>query len=275
MLSITSDYASGTGCPEPSLRRIAAAGFTHLHWCHQWCTDFLYTAPEVRQIQLWLKEFGLSACDVHASHGQEKAWGSRREHERLAGLDLIRNRIQFAERIGADVIILHLPPAPEAPADDPRFLDRLRASIDALLPDLGASGVRLAFENMGKDNFGLIARLLGEYGSDRIGLCYDAGHGNLNPDSLDRLDALRDRLIAVHLHDNDGRSDQHLPPFQGTVDWPRLAGILARSSYAKPLSFEVAIRATGLTDEEEFLRISYRQAKTVHDLVQLEREAMP
>ena len=272
MLCMTSDYASGTGCPEPHLRRIAKAGFSHVHWCHQWCTDFLYTSPEIEQIKRWLSEFGLSVCDVHASHGQEKSWGSRRDYERLAGLDLIRNRAQFAEQVGANVVILHLPPEPEQATDDPDYGSRLRASIDALLPDLATCGVRLAFENMIRDNFPLIASLLREYGPDQIGLCYDSGHGNLNPDALDCLDALKDRLIAVHLHDNNGQSDQHLPPFHGTLDWSVLARIIAASNYAKPLSFETAIRETGLQDEDEFLAMAHTQATALREMVDQEKE---
>ena len=44
---------------------------------------------------------------------------------------------------------------------------------------------------------------------------------------LDWLDKLKGRLSSIHLHDNDGRSDQHRIPFTGTVDWPRLAGLIA------------------------------------------------
>lgn len=263
MLSMTTDYAVSTGCPEPSLRRIAAAGFSHVHWCHQWCTDFLYSPSEVRQIRIWLGEFGLKLCDVHGSHGKEKGWCSRREYERQAGLELVRNRIRFAAELGGDVVILHLPAAPDTPQADPDYGGRLRDSIEALFPELAACGVRLAFENMIRDDFGLIAALLGEYPAERVGLCYDSGHGNMNSGSLASLAALKGRLLAVHLHDNDGHSDQHLPPFGGTVDWVALARILAASSYRKPLSFEVAMRETGLADADEFLAVVRQRAVAV------------
>ena len=32
-------------------------------------------------------------------------------------------------------------------------------------------------------------------------------------------EALGSRLIACHVHDNDGSSDQHLPVGQGTIEW--------------------------------------------------------
>ncbi len=96
MLSITTDYVHDTGNPEPYLRGIAAAGFSHLHWCHHWNTDFLYSAYEVEQIAAWLDDLGLAMLDVHAGHGREKAWGSPREYERLAGVELVENRIAMA-----------------------------------------------------------------------------------------------------------------------------------------------------------------------------------
>lgn len=46
-------------------------------------------------------------------------------------------------------------------------------------------------------------------------LLYDISHGNIQtPKSMTReyLFELRDRLVHVHLSDNDGRGDDHLPP---------------------------------------------------------------
>jgi len=71
-LSITTDYAADTGSPEPYLRRIADADFSHIHWCHHWDTDFLYSRWEIDQIRHWLQDFGLRLLDLHASAGREK-----------------------------------------------------------------------------------------------------------------------------------------------------------------------------------------------------------
>ena len=77
MLSITTDYANiDKGNPSPYLRRIADAGFTHIHWCHHWNTDIVYSCPEIEQISRWLDEYGLELLDLHASVGPEKNWFS-------------------------------------------------------------------------------------------------------------------------------------------------------------------------------------------------------
>ena len=62
---------------------------------------------EIRQIERWLREFNLAVNDLHGSAGREKAWGSPREYERLAGVELVKNRIDMAARLGTDVVIMH------------------------------------------------------------------------------------------------------------------------------------------------------------------------
>jgi len=242
MLSITTDYAKDTGDPSPYLRHIAEAGFSHIHWCHQWNTDFLYSKSEIEQIQKWLAEYGLRLLDLHGSAGNEKDWASSQEYQRLAGVELVRNRVEMTACLSADVVIMHVPADPESAA--------VRRSLDELEPICRERSVRIAIEN---GNFEAIRRLLSERDPQCVGLCYDSGHGNAASGGLDHLESLKDRLISVHLHDNDGTGDQHNPLFSGTVDWGRLARIMAESAYTKVVSMEVTMGLSGIQDEREFL----------------------
>lgn len=261
--SQTTDFVRDDGCPRDPLRALADAGFSHVHWCHQWNSDFLYGPSEITAIRGWLDEFGLKVNDIHGSAGSEKNWGSALDYEREAGIELVRNRVEMAAALGADVVIMHAPrePATDAPqAEIAAFWSRFRRTLDALAPDFRSRGIRLALENMPKDNFPSLRQVWADYPPDYIGLCYDSGHGNMAGNGLDQLDTCKDRLIATHLNDNDGTADQHRPPFTGTVDWPRLAGIIAASGYAKPvMSLEVVIKHSGMTDERRFLH-STREA---------------
>lgn len=270
MLSITSDYATSVGCPEPYLRRIGQAGFSHVHWCHHWDTDFVYFDCEIRQAADWLRDFGLRLNDLHASHGQEKDWGSATEHQRLAGVDLIKNRIDMTARLGADVVILHLPSGLGEDQADRASWSRLRRSLDALEPYARACQVRIAIEN---GDFEAVERVLAAYDPGFLGLCYDSGHGNMVPDGLDRLESLRHRLISVHLHDNDGVSDQHKLPFTGTVDWSKLARIVAGSSYTKCVSLETTMRETGIDDEDTFLARAFEAGTRLAHMIEEHRQA--
>jgi len=262
MLSMTTDYAAETECPEPYLARIAQAGFSHVHWCHHWNDDFMYSDGEIEQIAVWLRDFGLQLNDLHASSGREKAYGSLREYERRAGVELVRNRIHMAATLSSDVIILHLPERAEASDEVWR---QVLKSLDDLEPYARAQGVRIAIENC--SSFDPVERVLSQYSDDYLGLCYDSGHGNLDGEGPDRLEKLTHRLIAIHLSDNDGASDQHVLPFSGTVDWPRLARIIAESPYEKCVNLEVCIQNTGLRDEKQFLEQALQTGATLSQMM--------
>jgi len=60
---------------------------------------------------------------------------------------------------------------------------------------------------------------------------FDIGHAHLAdfPEE-ERLEKsflpLRELVSSVHLHDNHGEKDEHLPPYDGTIDWPSAIKIL-------------------------------------------------
>jgi sugar phosphate isomerase/epimerase len=266
-LSITTDFARDTGSPEPYLREIAEAGFSHIHWCHHWNTDFLYSPAEINQIGAWLYSMRLQLLDVHASDGQEKNWTSPLEYERLAGVDLVRNRIDFASALGADAIVMHVPAFSDPYSEDPRWT-QLRKSLDILEDYARAHHIRIAIENGGDNSMETIARLYKLYDADFLGMCYDCGHGNITGHGLDQLERLKERLYVIHLHDNDGKGDQHNIPFTGSVDWQRLVGLLAHSSYKKPISMESNIHRSGISDEREFLHKAFTAGTRLTDMWQ-------
>jgi len=254
MLSITTDYAQDTGSPQPYLEHIAAAGFSHVHWCHQWNTDFIYSRPEIDQIARWLVSYNLHALNLHASAGVEKDWNSSLEYERLAGIELVINRLQMTAELGADTAILHMQRQPLDPDEVDPYWERLHRSLDALEPEARRLGVRLALENCYDDSYLEVQRLFKEYSPDFLGFCYDCGHGNMGRgEGLDQLEGVKHRLIAVHLHDNDGSGDQHRVPFTGTVDWPRLSSIIAASSYHGMVNLETITEYPDFENETAFL----------------------
>lgn len=251
-LAITTDFVRDTGNPAPALQQIAQAGFSHIHWCHQWCTDFLYSRFEIEQIGRWLTEYGLQLLDLHGSAGVEKNWVSLREYERLAGVELVKNRIEMTGDLGGGVVIMHTGPVPHG--QEQAFWSQLRRSLDELEPLARTRGVRIAVEN---GEWSTLTKLLPAYAPEYLGVCYDSGHGNLGKGSPADLAQIKNRLISVHLHDNDGQADQHKLPFTGTVPWPHLASILAGSSYARCVSLEVIMRNSGIAEEESFLTQAY------------------
>lgn len=251
-IALNTDYCGGTGNPVPRLKAIAEAGFTHIHWCHHWCTDFFYTAPELRTIKQAFKDFGLTLLDIHGSTGSEKCWYSTDESVRQAGVLLVRNRLEmFAELGGIGTLMMHIPGYRYSMTEEERAvqtaqLEALYRTLDELMADCEKYNCPIAVENMPDDTFEVINALMKKYDPKWMGITYDSGHGNMRTcKGLDNLEVVKDRLMALHLHDNDGTGDQHQPPLFGNLDWQRMADILDASGYKQEmLSFEVSMRNT-------------------------------
>lgn len=272
MLAINTDYMNADGNPETRLRQIADAGFSQVHWCHQFGSDYVYTEDEIDQIAQWLRSCELTVNDLHASSGAHNHYYSENEDIRLAGVELVKNRINMANRLATDVIVLHLPRQPDAADKNVAFWDAVHRSLDSLIPYARGRSVRIAFENLPPSNHRTLEKLLAAYSPSEVGICYDPGHGNIVGDGLDFAEAVKDRLIAFHLNDNDSSADQHNLIFSGGVDWDRLAQIIAASVYDKEyMTIEIAMPKepgnvyTG--DEAEFLSQAMESGLRFHKMV--------
>ncbi|HCE46653.1 MAG TPA: hypothetical protein DET40_24155 [Lentisphaeria bacterium] len=265
LLSMCSDYARDRGNAEQDLKKIADAGFDGIQWIHQWNTDFIYTKPEIRQIKKWLKDFKLEMFDLHATDGVEKRWYSETEYEREAGVGIVKNRVEMIEELGGNVIVMHIP---RLIPDNLGKWGRLKKSLDELEGFCLRKKIRIAVENVFFDEFNGISELMREYSPGYLGICYDSGHGNMGGKGLDHLAKLADRLLSLHLHDNNGFDDQHKPLFSGTIDWKRLAAVIASSNYKGPLTLETGMRNSGIADESVFLRQEYIDSRKLAGMVE-------
>jgi sugar phosphate isomerase/epimerase len=264
---MATDYAGDTGNAEHVLRRIAKAGFHHIQWIHHWRHDFIYTQPEIDHIATLLEELDLSLYDIHAPAGVEKNWYSTVEYQRLAGVEIIKNRVEMCHTLGGSVIVAHVPKL------NPKGAGRwaqLKKSLTELQGFCAERNVRIAVENRPNDDFAGTRALFSEFGPEFVGLCYDSGHGNIGGEGLAHLESVSERLISLHLHDNDGLKDQHKPAFTGTVDWPELIRVIRESPYDEYLTFETDMQLSGIRDKGEFLDLMYRDGQT---LLEMLREA--
>ncbi len=255
-IAVNTDFYTNDRDIPQILRAIGEAGFTHLHWCHHWGDDYFYAADELDSIKKSMRSAKVELLDVHGSDCVNgMCWYSPDEESRKRGVELVRNRLEMMDRLEASgALMMHVPFQRVAAVGNEavsrnhfaiRQADALRRSLDELMPELERFQRVAAIENMWGDTWGILEMLFAAYPADRVGLCYDSGHANaVVAPGNDALDRSKERLQALHLHDNDGRSDQHQPPYYGTVDWARLAGIIGTSGYPREISFEMSMKAT-------------------------------
>ncbi|MBF0499246.1 MAG: sugar phosphate isomerase/epimerase [Candidatus Riflebacteria bacterium] len=103
-------------------------------------------------------------------------------------------------------------------------------SLKALLEWCSANAMTLMYEPVGdsREDRSTLEHLFNL--NPELAFHLDIGHFNLNGRNPgDFAEAFRDRLVHVHLHDNDGNRDLHLPMGAGKIDWkaflPRLKAV--------------------------------------------------
>jgi sugar phosphate isomerase/epimerase len=84
--------------------------------------------------------------------------------------------------------------------------------------------------------------IMGTMTSTEVGVCLDTGHAFLGGDIASVVQKLSRHLRLVHASDNNGCSDEHLPPGQGRIDWPRFLRLLRDNSFRGSLILEIAGR---------------------------------
>ena len=99
------------------------------------------------------------------------------------------------------------------------------ASIREICDFAADFGILVAVENMPDlpSIFGKypdeMLEMLESIGSHNVGFTFDVGHANTVGLVNDFLDLLSDRISHVHIHDNMGKKDEHLPLGKGSIDW--------------------------------------------------------
>jgi len=99
-----------------------------------------------------------------------------------------------------------------------------REFFPPLIEQAVGCGCRLALENIYEETPGTLIQLVEGIDSEWFGHCFDAGHWHLfgRQPMAGWLDALGAKLFHLHLHDNHGRADEHLPVGEGTIDFSPL-----------------------------------------------------
>lgn len=70
-----------------------------------------------------------------------------------------------------------------------------------------------------------ISGIIETVGRENVGFIFDVGHANTNGNVVDFL-KLKDQVIHMHVHDNHGERDEHLPVGNGTVPWNKVAKVM-------------------------------------------------
>jgi sugar phosphate isomerase/epimerase len=209
-------------------------------------------------------DLGLKMSQVHLLMSANLATADDERH--ASDLAIAMREVELAARAGIEVGVIH--PGGDSPgtfaeleAEEVRRIE----SFARLCAHAAGVGFNIAVENTfdrdpghraadGRRYFGSVISELHELidatGAGNFGICLDTGHSNVMGISME--EAVRqcgDRLIATHIDDNNGATDQHVCPGYGSVDW--LPGMAALREIGWDGIFNIEIGGAGADDPDE------------------------
>lgn len=134
------------------------------------------------------------------------------------------------------LVVMHLTSKSVAPECDETGLSRIRKICEYAK----ILGIKVAFENTKIK--GYLEYVIENIKDDNVGICFDAGHCHAHFNDEFPFEKFKDRIFAVHLHDNHGEKDEHLLPFDGTINWSSYLTSLKENGYNGPLTMELCYR---------------------------------
>ena len=122
-----------------------------------------------------------------------------------------------------------------------------------LVEEAEKQGIILLLENVFEPEPETIQMLLEAVDSPHFAFCFDTGHWHIfgRTEVDEWLQRLGSKMTEVHLHDNHGERDEHLPPGDGTFDFGGFFSLL-RMYQLSPV-FTIEVRG------EDALRIAFER----------------
>lgn len=237
------------------LGQVSEAGFAGLEiFCTR--SHFEYsTKAEIQAMASALEQNGLQLVSLHGPTSRDMS--AMRESgtplsicevervRRIEAMDELKRVIDVADDLPYARLILHMGGARETA--DPRKRDAAFSSLEHLILHAHHAGVTICVENTMSEmgDPGYLRAFVDETRLSGLRFNFDIGHANLSDlpeeERIEKSFApLSDLVSSVHLHDNRGEKDEHIPPYEGTIDWPAAIKLLKAAPEPKlPLVLEL------------------------------------
>jgi len=258
-------YIRKYGCGEGG-ERMRAHGFDYLdydRYANTECELYRYTGEAfARDCERLREELTASGIKINQVHGPWR-WPSQdgTEEDRAERFEKMSRATIAAGILGAKYIALHpiMPfgyDSPEQPEEQFRlnveFFSRLATVAEE--NDVIICLENMPFTRLPTASISSILRIVREVNHPNLRVCLDTGHANIvKPDPAEAVRLVgKELLMMLHIHDNMGDRDSHLPPAlgYGTIDWEEFATALAEIGFDGVLSLETHVDEMTFAEEE-------------------------
>lgn len=236
------------------LERIWHAGFASVElFCARQHVDYRDKA-QIAELGHWFRDSTLKMHSLHAPLFSDDFAGRSgpqaivdltepAKTRRLAAVDEVKRAIEIAEYVPFRYLICHLGVIDQE-WQESRW-DSGFSSLEELKVFAGQRGVEVLIENI--PNAMSNAERLNQFLAQthlNLGYCFDIGHAQMSRGIAYEFDLMKDRIKTTNIHDNDGKTDQHLFPGKGIIDWPKAMALLQSRGEQLPLMLELSDTGT-------------------------------
>lgn len=206
---------------------------------------------QIAELGHWFRDSTLTLHSLHSPMYTDEIWGRSGPNsiiditepvkaKRLDMLDEIKRALDIAEIVPFQYLIQHIG-VTGAEYDEAR-IDAAFASLEEISLFARARGVEVLLENT-QNRLATAERLVLflQITHLKLGFCFDVGHANMNEGVEAAFRLMENQIRSTHLHDNDGKSDQHLFPLsgEGTIEWKKTMDLLRTRPDRYPLVLEL------------------------------------
>ncbi len=231
------------------LNRVWDAGFTAVEiFCARQHIDYRDKA-QITELGHWFRDCDLKVHSLHSPMYSDDISGrsgpqavidiaENSKVKRIAAVDEIKRALEIADVIPFRYLIQHL--GVHRREFDERLLDPAFSSLEEIKVFAGQRGVEILLENT-PSPLGSAERLNFFLRETHLNLnfCFDIGHAHLTGSIDDQFELMGERIRSTHIHDNNGKEDEHFVPGAGTIDWTKAMRLLRSRPDQYPLLLEL------------------------------------
>ena len=199
--------------------------------------DWKTYAEEIKQ---YAADKGMTFVQAHAYGGSP--FKDERSYE-----DAVKKTIrgiEVCQVLGIPNIVVH--PGDASDMEKEEYTERNLEFFSEFIPTMEKTGVNVLIENSSKslrdrycmDTGEELKAFIALLDHPQFKVCWDTGHANLEGKQYDHIVALGDLLAGIHISDNLGEDDNHMMPYQGTVNFDEVICALLEIGYKGAFTFE-------------------------------------
>lgn len=233
---------------------------------------------EVKRIENLLNKYEMEVYSIHGPFSYDYEFATEEKKYLSTLLEDTKQIIRVAVELGAKCVVIHPVSKPNTSKQhitqneyEHKFA-LVKSSLEELIEFIIKNNypIKLAIENQLPHimfaHFEEIISLINMFNNKKIlGICLDTSHAEMTYNGTDKFlqnfVSIENYVITTHFSDTDGKTDEHLIPGKGKIQWYKFDSVInGLKSNKIPVILEILTFLTN-TSPEDTMNIAYKNIK--------------